>query len=60
MLDKLEHNTTQFSHGRRVLCSDSPNQINQRLHRVHLELTTNRLKFFPTKEQQRAALERFR
>jgi hypothetical protein len=48
--DRLEHNTAQFSHGRRVLRSDGQNHINHRVHHVHLELTTKRLKAFPTKE----------
>jgi hypothetical protein len=51
---RLEHNTTQFSHGHRVLCSGDPNNVNHRVHHVHLELTTNRLNAFPTKEPQRA------
>jgi hypothetical protein len=49
-LGRLEHNTTQFSHGRRVLRSGSPNHVNHRVHLVNLELTTKRLKAFPTKE----------
>jgi hypothetical protein len=57
---RLEHNTTQFSHGRRVLRSGDPNHINHHVYHVHLELTTKRLKVFPTKEPQRAALERLR
>jgi hypothetical protein len=52
---RLEHNTTQFSCRRRVLRSGGPNHVNYRVHRVHLELTTKRLKTFPTKEPQRAA-----
>jgi hypothetical protein len=52
--DRLEHDTTQFSCGRRVLRSGGPNHVNHRVHRVHLELTTKRLKTFPTKEPQRA------
>jgi hypothetical protein len=52
---RLEHNTTQFSRGRRVLRSGGSNHVNHRVHRVHLELTTKRLKAFPTKEPQRAA-----
>jgi hypothetical protein len=52
---RLEHNITQFSRGRRVLRSGSPNHVNHRVHRVHLELTTKRLKIFLTKELQRAA-----
>jgi hypothetical protein len=52
---RFEHNTTQFSRGRRVLRSGGPNHINYRVHCVHLELTTKRLKAFPTKESQRAA-----
>jgi hypothetical protein len=55
MQDRLEHNTTQFSRGRRVLRSGGPNYINHRVHRVHLELTTKRQKPPPTKEPQRAA-----
>jgi hypothetical protein len=55
MQDRLEHNTTQLSRGRRVLCSDGPNHVNHRVHCVHLELTTKRLKAFPTKEPQRTA-----
>jgi hypothetical protein len=47
---RFEHNTTQFSRGRRVLRSGDPNYVNHRVHRVHLELTTNRLKVFPTKK----------
>jgi hypothetical protein len=54
-LARLEHNTTQFSHGCRVLRSAGPNHVNHRVHHVHLELTTKRLKAFPTKESQRAA-----
>jgi hypothetical protein len=53
--DRLEHNTFQFSCGRRVLRSDGLNHVNHRVHRVHLELTIKRLKTFPTKESQRAA-----
>jgi hypothetical protein len=53
--DRLEHNITQFSRGCRVLCSGGSNHINHRVHRVHLELTTKRLKTFLTKESQRAA-----
>jgi hypothetical protein len=51
----LEHNATQFSRRRKVLHSGGPNNINHRVHRVHLGLTTKRLKAFPTKELQRAA-----
>jgi hypothetical protein len=58
--DRLEHNTTQFSRGRRVLRSGGPNHVNLRVHCVHLELTTKRLKAFPTKEPQRATPERLR
>jgi hypothetical protein len=47
---RLEHNTTQFSHGCRVLRSGGLNHINHRVHCVHLELTTNRLNALPTKE----------
>jgi hypothetical protein len=54
--DMVEHNTTQFSRGRRVLGSGGPNHVNHRVHHVHLELTTKRLKVFPTKEPQRATL----
>jgi hypothetical protein len=54
-LGSLEHNITQFSHGRRVLHSGGPNRVNHRVHRVNLELTTKRLKTFSTKEPQRAA-----
>jgi hypothetical protein len=50
--DRLEHNTTQFSRGRRVLRSGNPNHVNHRVHHVHLELTTKRLNTFPTKEPQ--------
>jgi hypothetical protein len=50
--DRLEHNITQFSYGRGVLRSGGPNHINQHVHRVHLELTTKRLKAFPTKKPQ--------
>jgi hypothetical protein len=53
--DRLEHNTTQFSYGCRVLHSGGLNHVNHRVHRVHLELTTKRLKTFPTKEPQQAA-----
>jgi hypothetical protein len=49
---RIEHNTTQFSHGRRVLRSGGPNHVNHHVHRVHLGLTTKRLKAFPTKERQ--------
>jgi hypothetical protein len=38
-----------------VLRSDGPNHINHCVHRVHIELTTKRLKVFPIKELQRAA-----
>jgi hypothetical protein len=55
MQDRLQHNTTQFSHGRRVLRSDGPNYVNHRVRHVRLELTTKRLNAFPTKESQRAA-----
>jgi hypothetical protein len=58
--DRLEHNTTHFSHGRRVLCSGGLNHVNPSVPRVHLELTTKRLKAFPVKESHRAALERLR
>jgi hypothetical protein len=58
--DRFEYNTTQFSHERRVLHSGDLIYINHRVHRIHLELTTKRLKAFPTKEPQRAALERLR
>jgi hypothetical protein len=57
---RLEYNTTQFSRGRRVLRSGDPNHVNLRVHRVHLELTTKKLKSFTTKEPQRAAPERLR
>jgi hypothetical protein len=59
-LGRLEHNTTQFSHGRRVLRSGGLNHVNHRVHRVHLELTTKRLKVFSAKEPQWGALERLR
>jgi hypothetical protein len=55
MQGRLEHNTTQFSNGYRVLCSGGPNHVNHRVHRVYLELTTKRLNAFPTKEPQWAA-----
>jgi hypothetical protein len=48
--DRLEHNITQFSYGRGVLRSGGPNHINHHVHRVHLELTTKRLKAFPIKK----------
>jgi hypothetical protein len=51
----LEHNTTQFSRGHRVLRSGGPNHVNHRVYHVHLELIIKRLKVFPTKEPQRAA-----
>jgi hypothetical protein len=54
-LDRLEHNTIQFSYGRRVLRLSDPNHVNHRVHHVHLELTTKRLKALPIKEPQRAA-----
>jgi hypothetical protein len=57
-LGRLEHNTTQFSHGRKVLRSSGLNHVNHRVHRIHVELTTRRLKAFPTKEPHQAALER--
>jgi hypothetical protein len=60
MQDRLEHNTTQFSHGCRVLRLDGPNHINPRVPRVHLELTTKRLKAFPAKEPHQAVLELLR
>jgi hypothetical protein len=47
---RLEHNITQFSRRRRVLRSGGLNHLNHRVHRVHLELTTKRLKTFPTKK----------
>jgi hypothetical protein len=56
----LEHNTTQFSRGRRVLRSGGPNHVNHCVPRVHLGLTTKRLKAFPAKEPQLVALERLR
>jgi hypothetical protein len=56
MQDRLEHNTTQFSRGCRVLRSGGPNHVNHRVHHVHLELTNKTLKAFPTKEPHRAAL----
>jgi hypothetical protein len=56
--DRLEHNITQFSRGRRVLRSGGPNHVNHHAHHVYLELTTKMLKVFPIKELQRAALER--
>jgi hypothetical protein len=52
---QVEHNTTQFSCGRRVLRSDGSNHVNHCVHRVHIELTTKRLKVFPIKELQRVA-----
>jgi hypothetical protein len=52
--DRLEHNTTQFSRGRRVLHSGGPNHVNHRVHHIHLELTTKRQKTFPIKEPERA------
>jgi hypothetical protein len=52
---RLEHNTTQFSRGCGVLHSGGPNHVNHHVHHVHLELTTKRLKVFPTKEPQRVA-----
>jgi hypothetical protein len=55
---RLEHNTIQFSHGRRVLRSGGLNHVNLHVHCVHLELRTKRLKAFPTKEPQRTAPER--
>jgi hypothetical protein len=58
MQDRLEHNTTQFSCGRRVLRSGGPNHINPCVPCVQLELTTKMLKAFPAKEPQWAALER--
>jgi hypothetical protein len=51
----FEHNTTQFSRGRRVLHSVDLNHINYCVHCVHIELTINRLKVFPIKESQQAA-----
>jgi hypothetical protein len=51
---RFEYNTTQFSCGRRVLHSGDPNNVNHRVHHVHLELTTKRLEAFPIKEPQRA------
>jgi hypothetical protein len=51
----LSKNITQFSRGCRVLCSGGPNHINHRVHRVHPERTTKKLKAFPAKEPQRAA-----
>jgi hypothetical protein len=54
-LGRLEHNTTQFSHGRMVLCSDGSNYVNHRAHCVQLELATKRLKTFPAKESQQVA-----
>jgi hypothetical protein len=60
MLGRLEHNTTQFSRGCRVLRSGSLNHVSHRVHRVYIKLTTKRLKAFPTKEPQWAALERLR
>jgi hypothetical protein len=59
-LGGLEHNTTQLSCGCRVLRSGGQKHINHRVHHVHLELTTKRLKAFPAKEPQQAALERLR
>jgi hypothetical protein len=53
--DRLEHNTTQFFHGCRVLRSGGPNNVNHHIHLMHLELTTKRLNAFPIKEPQRAA-----
>jgi hypothetical protein len=52
---RLEHNTTQFSRGCEVLHSGGLNHVNHRVHHVHLELTTKRLKVFPTKEPQQVA-----
>jgi hypothetical protein len=54
---RLEHNTTQFSRGCRVLRSGGPNNINHRVHHAHPGLTTKRLKAFPAKEPQWAAPE---
>jgi hypothetical protein len=53
--DRVEHNTTQFFCGRRVLHSGGLNHVNYHVHHVHLELTTKRLKAFTTKEPQWAA-----
>jgi hypothetical protein len=52
--DRLEHNTTQFSRGRRVLRSDGPNHVNYHVHRVRIGLTIKR-KPFPIKEPQQSA-----
>jgi hypothetical protein len=52
---QVEHYTTQFSCGRMVLRSGGPNHINHCVHRVHIELTTKRLKVFSIKELQRVA-----
>jgi hypothetical protein len=38
-----------------VLRSGDPNHVNHYVHRVHLELTTKRVKTFPTKKSQHAA-----
>jgi hypothetical protein len=53
--DRFEHNTTQFSRGRKVLLSAGLNHVNHHIHHVHLELTSKRLKVFPIKEPQRPA-----
>jgi hypothetical protein len=54
-LDRLEHNTTQFSHGHKILRSDDPNHVNHHVRNVHIELTTKKLNDFPIKEVQRTA-----
>jgi hypothetical protein len=54
---RLEHNATQFPYGCSVLRSCGPNHVNHHVHHVHLELTIKRLKTFPIKEPQRAALK---
>jgi hypothetical protein len=46
---RLEYNTTQFSHGCRVLRLDGPNHVNHRVHRVHLGLTNQEAKGLPHK-----------
>jgi hypothetical protein len=48
-------NTTQFSHGRRILCSGGSTHINLRVYRVYPYLDTKRPKPHPIKEPQQDA-----
>jgi hypothetical protein len=54
--DRLEHNTTQISHGHMVLRSGDLNHVNHRVPRVQRKLTTKMLKAFPAKKNNSGLL----